>query len=34
MIQAVGLDLYFYGAHKSAAARKLWFNAVAMKNNP
>lgn len=34
LMQAVGLDLYFYGAHKSAAAVGLWFTAVARKTPP
>lgn len=33
-MQAVGLNLYFYEAHKSIAARRLCFTAVAMINNP
>lgn len=34
MMQAVGLDLYFYEAHKSVVALRLHFTALTMKNNP
>lgn len=33
-MQAVGFDLYFYGAHESAAALTVRFTAVALKDNP